>query len=206
MPDAQRNHGMAKGMVLKRNRREFLGLLGGAAVGAAALAGRPGALRAQAQPSLAIRELRGGLHLISGGGGNVVASAYDGALLLVDSGSPESAASLRALLDERFAAAPVGLLFNTHWHLDHTGGNEALVGQRAATIIAHENTRLWMSTEFDVEWEGKHYERFSRRTSNRSVSSSAARRSATATCSRRTRTATSTCDFPSATSSSPAAR
>jgi glyoxylase-like metal-dependent hydrolase (beta-lactamase superfamily II) len=50
-------------------------------------------------------------------------------------------------------------LFNTHWHVDHTGGNEALVGGRLATIIAHENTRLWMSTEFDVEWEDKHYER-----------------------------------------------
>jgi cyclase len=142
-------------------RREFMSLLG--AVGVAAFGARPGSLRAQQAPSsLTMTELRAGLQLISGAGGNVVARADQGALLLVDSGSPESATTLRKLLDERFEAAPVAVLFNTHWHLDHTGGNEALVGEHAATIVAHENTRLWMSTEFDVEWEGKHYERRAR--------------------------------------------
>jgi cyclase len=162
MPDVQRNDGSSGGERLKRSRRVFLGLLGGA--GVAALAGRLDAARAQttAPPKLAAAELRDGLHLISGAGGNIVARPYSGSLLLVDSGSPESASALRALLGERFAAAPVDLLFNTHWHLDHTGGNDALVGERSATIVAHENTRLWMSTEFDVEWENKHYERRAR--------------------------------------------
>jgi cyclase len=139
-------------------RREFMSLLGGIGV-----AGALGSSRAQSPPaSLTATELRGGLQLIAGAGGNVVARADQGALLLVDSGSPESTTALRTLLDERFGAAPVAVLFNTHWHLDHTGGNEALIGQRAATIVAHENTRLWMSTEFDVEWENKHYERRAR--------------------------------------------
>jgi cyclase len=139
-----------------------MSLLGGIGV-AGALGARTGSLRAQqTRPSLAAKELRAGLQLIAGAGGNVVACADDGALLLVDSGSPESAMALRAVLGERFGAAPVALLFNTHWHLDHTGGNEALAGERAATIIAHENTRLWMSTEFDVEWENQHYERRAR--------------------------------------------
>jgi cyclase len=136
-----------------------MSLLGG--IGAAgALGVRAGALGAQ--PSLTVKELRAGLQLISGAGGNVVACADDSSVLLVDSGSPESATALRAALGERFGGAPVAILFNTHWHLDHTGGNEALVGERAATIIAHENTRLWMSTEFDVEWENMHYERRAR--------------------------------------------
>ena len=141
-------------------RREFLGLLGGIGV-VAAVAGRSGAARGQQAP-LAVAELRQGLQLISGAGGNVVARPDSGALLLVDSGSAESAAALRRLLGERFGAAPVTVLFNTHWHPDHTGGNDALVGPGAASIIAHENTRLWMSTEFDVEWENKHYERRAR--------------------------------------------
>jgi cyclase len=129
-----------------------------------ALTGRPAAVRGQstAPSALAIAELRDGLHLISGAGGNIVARPGNGSVLLVDSGSPESAPKLRQLLGERFAAAPVDVLFNTHWHLDHTGGNDALVGERTATIVAHENTRLWMSTEFDVEWENKHYERRAR--------------------------------------------
>ncbi len=144
---------------MKRSRRRFLSLLGG--VGVAALAGRAGVVRAQSVPaaSLSVTELRGGLQLIGGAGGNVVARPHAGALLLVDSGSAETAGALRKLLGERFAAAPVEVLFNTHWHLDHTGGNDALAGERGVTIIAHENTRLWMSTEFDVEWENKHYER-----------------------------------------------
>jgi cyclase len=159
MPDAESNAGITEGS-LKQSRREFIGLLGGVGVASAALTVRRGALDAQAaRAPLAVTELRNGLQLISGAGGNIVARVHDGALHLVDSGAPGSAATLRKLLDERFGRAPVDVLFNTHWHLDHTGGNEALIGERAATIIAHENTRLWMSTEFDVEWENKHYER-----------------------------------------------
>jgi glyoxylase-like metal-dependent hydrolase (beta-lactamase superfamily II) len=36
-------------------------------------------------------------------------------------------------------------VFNTHWHAENTGANEAL-RQAGATIVAHENTRLWMTT------------------------------------------------------------
>ncbi len=145
---------------MKRSRREVLSLLGG--VGVVGALARAGALRAQSRPRLAVTELRAGLSLIAGAGGNVVACADGGSLLLVDSGSPESTHALHALLGERFGASQVAVLFNTHWHLDHTGGNDALVGDRNVPIIAHENTRLWMSTEFDVEWESRHYERRAR--------------------------------------------
>ena len=138
-----------------------MSLLGG--VGMAGALGRAGALGAQpATPSLTVTQLRTGLELVSGAGGNVVVRADEGSLLLVDSGSPDAAPALRALLGERFGAAPMAVLFNTHWHLDYTGGNDALVGDRNVRIIAHENTRLWMSTEFDVEWENRHYERRAR--------------------------------------------
>ena len=40
-------------------------------------------------------------------------------------------------------------LFNTHWHPEQTGLNETL-GKSGATIIAQENTRLWLTT--DVKW------------------------------------------------------
>jgi cyclase len=145
---------------VQRSRREFMSLIGAAGMAGALL--RTGTVRAQQKaPPLTITALRGELQLIMGAGGNVVACPDGRSLLLVDSGSPASADSLQALLDERFGA-PVALLFNTHWHLDHTGGNDTLAGAGDATIIAHENTRLWMSTEFDVEWEGKHYERRAR--------------------------------------------
>ena len=92
---------------MKRTRREFMGLIGGVGV-ATAVAARTGVLHAQqaapaqAAPALAVTELRDGLQLISGGGGNVVARAYEGALLLVDSGAPGYAPALRKLFGERF--------------------------------------------------------------------------------------------------------
>ncbi|HEY5666932.1 MAG TPA: MBL fold metallo-hydrolase [Gammaproteobacteria bacterium] len=94
--------------------------------------------------------------VITGAGGNVVVFETPEGLALVDSGSAEQSAYLLEFIDEAFDGAPVRVLFNTHWHLDHTGANEA-VAARGARIIAHENTRLWMGTEYYVEWEQKNY-------------------------------------------------
>src|SRR6185369_510456 len=48
-------------------------------------------------------------------------------------------------------------LVNTHWHWDHTGSNEVLA-KSGATILAHENTKLWLGTEIISKWEGRTYE------------------------------------------------
>jgi cyclase len=45
-------------------------------------------------------------------------------------------------------------LFNTHWHPEQTGSNIAL-RQQGATISAHENTRLWLSTDIARRWENR---------------------------------------------------
>ena len=102
------------------------------AAGNMAAAGRAGVIRAQqAGSALVATELRDGLQLISGSGGNVVARVHDGALLLVDSGAAADAPALRKLFGERFGTSAVDVLFNTHWHLDSSGGNEDLLGERA---------------------------------------------------------------------------
>jgi glyoxylase-like metal-dependent hydrolase (beta-lactamase superfamily II) len=146
---------------MNRLRRQFLRQLGSA--GVAAFAGTMPVRFAHAQTlgssSLALADLGGGLGIVAGAGGNVVVHAGREGLLLVDSGAPANAAALEAFLAERFGATPVGVLFNTHWHLDHTGGNDTLVGEGSIPIIAHENTRLWMSTKFYSDWEQRHYER-----------------------------------------------
>ncbi|MDP7042325.1 MAG: MBL fold metallo-hydrolase, partial [Gammaproteobacteria bacterium] len=41
---------------------------------------------------------------------------------------------------------PVKMVFNTHWHFDHTGGNKHF-GEKGAQIIAHDNVRMRMSTK-----------------------------------------------------------
>src|SRR5690606_18115719 len=77
-------------------------------------------------------------------------------IAMVDSGSPEHEERVVKFVAERFGGRPIEILFNTHWHLDHTGGNEA-AGRAGARIIAHENTRLWMATEFYVDWKDRSY-------------------------------------------------
>ena len=93
---------------------------------------------------LAAEPLRG-LTLVSGAGGNVVLLGTPDGAVLVDSGAAGRARSWRSSSPSSLAGAPPATLFNTHWHLDHTGGNEAF-GKTGTTIVAHENTRLWMST------------------------------------------------------------
>jgi glyoxylase-like metal-dependent hydrolase (beta-lactamase superfamily II) len=85
-----------------------------------------------------------GLHLLVGQGGNIVVSTgADGPVLVDDQFAPLAAkidAAVRTLQDR-----PVRFVINTHWHGDHTGGNEPF-GQGGALIVAHENVRRRMST------------------------------------------------------------
>ena len=53
---------------------------------------------------------------------------------------------------------PVHTIFNTHWHPEQTGSNERL-GKAGATIIAHENTRLWLTTDVTWPWNGQRFKR-----------------------------------------------
>jgi glyoxylase-like metal-dependent hydrolase (beta-lactamase superfamily II) len=141
-------------MTIDRGRRHLLEALGaGAAL--ASLRGT-GVLAQPSAAPLGSSALRGGLVQISGAGGNVV--AYRGAegLLLVDSGTADRVQDLERFLAAEWAGVPVRALFNTHWHLDHTGGNDALL-RDGVTAVAHENTRLWMSTKFFVDWENRRY-------------------------------------------------
>ena len=80
------------------------------------------------------------LSLITTGGTNVVALLTADGLVLVDTGAPEQTERLLASLD-----TPVVKAFNTHYHLQNTGANEAL-RKKGAAIVAHENTRIWMAT------------------------------------------------------------
>jgi glyoxylase-like metal-dependent hydrolase (beta-lactamase superfamily II) len=124
----------------------------------------PGASRAQvaagAAGAISRRRLSERLSLLGVAGSgrilNVLVLETAQGLALVDSGPPARAEALLDFIDAEFGGAPIRVLFNTHWHEDHTGANE-LIGRRGATIIAHENTRLWMGTEYYVEWEQRNY-------------------------------------------------
>jgi glyoxylase-like metal-dependent hydrolase (beta-lactamase superfamily II) len=88
--------------------------------------------------------------LLTGTGTNVLALNASGGLILVDSGAPEFSSALMSQLNGR-----VSTVFNTHYHLENTGSNEALA-QSGATIIAHEVTREWMSVPYWVPAEDRY--------------------------------------------------
>jgi cyclase len=137
------------------NGRRTPGARAGAALGVALLAFGP-ALAAAATAGFGLVPVTDRVSLITGAGTNVVVFQTPEGLALVDSGTPAQAEALLEFIDESFDRAPIRVLFTTHWHTDHTGANE-LIGKRGATIVAHENTRLWMGTEYYVEWEKKTY-------------------------------------------------
>lgn len=101
--------------------------------------------------NLNIEQLTGRITLISGAGGNITLHRGSQGLTLIDSGDRESISNLLTLLNGLYGGASVNTLFNTHWHEDHSGGNEA-VHATGAQIIAHENTKLWLGADFYVEW------------------------------------------------------
>jgi cyclase len=99
-------------------------------------------------------DLGGDLVLYGGAGGNVIGLRGAEGLLLVDGGLAKHSKALLRAVRERQGKGPVRYLLNTHWHIDHTGSNETLAAA-GATIIAHENTRLWMGQEIVSAWEGR---------------------------------------------------
>ena len=121
------------------DRRQLLTALAGGVVGGLALPRAGGA-----QQTAGILPLRAGVSLVTAARTNVLALAATDGVVLVDSGSPDTAGPLMAAL-QGLAGGRVQTAFNTHFHTEHTGGNET-VRAAGAEIVAHENTRLWMAT------------------------------------------------------------
>jgi cyclase len=105
---------------------------------------------------LTVTELTDKVFVICGGGGNVTVFNSPEGVLLVDGGSPERSAEVLKLIRKKTGASKIHTLFNTHWHWDQTGSNEAL-GKAGTRIIAHENTRLWLTTDVDSKWQNRVY-------------------------------------------------
>ena len=116
----------------------------------------PSLAAAQAAPALTSTELAPDLVLIQGAGANVTVLATADGLLLVDGGAAPHSAALQGVLAERWPGRRVEVLFNSNWREEHTGGNAALRAA-GATVMAHENTKLWLGGDFFVEWEDRHY-------------------------------------------------
>jgi cyclase len=85
----------------------------------------------------------------------VVVTGPDG-LVMINGGSSDRSADLLEAIAEHTGGKRVETLFNTDWHPDHTGSNEAL-GKAGAKIIAHENTKQYLGAELFVDWQNRTY-------------------------------------------------
>jgi cyclase len=141
-----------------QSRRRFLEAAALSSAGVLLLPAAP-ALARDAKAKLAVQDLGGNLALITGAGANVVAfGSADGAMLF-DGGTWANAKALLKLALASVDAKKAHMLVNTHWHPAQTGLNETL-GKQGARILAHENTRLWLTRKIEVEWLGEPHPAF----------------------------------------------
>lgn len=134
------------------NRRDFCRNLLAGSVGLSLVQ------RSFAQSAISVTKLDADFSLISGVGNNVLLLNTPDGALLVDSGTAEKSADLLKVIEAQTGGKPVQVLFNTHWHLESTGGNDTFSQElKGLKIIAHENTRLWMTAEFHVQWQNRTY-------------------------------------------------
>jgi glyoxylase-like metal-dependent hydrolase (beta-lactamase superfamily II) len=111
------------------------------------------ALKEAANTKLAVQALRRDISVLLGAGGNIAVLTGPDGKLLVDAEIITSRPNLSSALAS-INADPLKQLINTHWHFDHTGGNE-WVHEAGASILAHENTRKYLLKNTWVE--GWHY-------------------------------------------------
>ena len=86
-----------------------------------------------------------GVYMLTGAGGNIGLSiGKSGSLVIDDQYAPLSDKILAMI--KTLSPDPVRFIVNTHWHGDHTGGNENLA-KTGAFLVAHENVRKRMGSE-----------------------------------------------------------
>lgn len=107
---------------------------------AAALLSSAASLLAQDFSKVEVKatKVAGTVYMITGAGGNIGVSVGDDGIIIVDDQYaplvPKIEAALKTISDK-----PVRFVLNTHYHPDHTGGNEQL--GKTAPIVAQENVR-----------------------------------------------------------------
>ncbi len=92
----------------------------------------------QAQTPVGIEQVKDGLYMIAGTGGNVGVRVTSEGVILIDDKFPENFAEIQEQV-QAVTKQPVRYVLNTHHHGDHSGGNVEYI--KFAEIIAHQNAR-----------------------------------------------------------------
>ena len=112
-------------------------------------------------PKITTTQLGDNLYLLGGAGANVIVRTGAEGVVMVDGGLAQNAGALAQAVAALPNSGLVRTLFNTHWHPEQTGSNERL-GMAGATIIAQENTRLWLQQNITWPWNGQKFKKLSK--------------------------------------------
>lgn len=127
-------------------RRHFI-----AGLALAALAG-PAAAQDFSKIEITTQKLSDTLYMLMGAGGNIGLSVGADSVFVIDDQYAPMAPKIKAAI-AKLTPRPVQWVLNTHFHFDHTGGNEAF-GSEGALIVAHHNVRRRMSADQLINFAG----------------------------------------------------
>ena len=91
-------------------------------------------------------------YMLTGAGGNIGLSVGEDAVFIIDDQFAPLVPKIKAAI-ARITPKPVQFVMNTHFHFDHTGGNETL-GKEGAWIVAHDNVRKRMTSDQVMSFSG----------------------------------------------------
>ena len=103
-------------------------------------------LYAQDKPiEITVEQLSESVHMLTGKGGNIGVSVGEDGVFMIDGQFADMSEKIITAV-KTISGKELKYLINTHWHGDHTGGNENF-NKQGAVIVAHENVHKRMSTD-----------------------------------------------------------
>jgi len=94
-------------------------------------------------------QIKENLYMLEGAGGNIAVLTGDEGVIMIDAQFADLGEKIKAAID-KLSDKPLKYLVNTHWHGDHTGGNEVLTSD-GGTIVAHDNGKVNLSQDRNIQ-------------------------------------------------------